>query len=397
MSVGRNCMLRFFIRVTCPLLLLSVAIPDIPACSWDFPIWMIRSRTADPLYRFVVDGKAGYIDRNGKVVIEPNFKAFGNHGDEFHDGLMPTGFFGGNYLDTSGKLAFDKWYYQGFEFSEGLAAAGDKYGEKWGYIDTRGEFVISPRFDSVPSSFSEGLAKVHINHSFGYIDRTGKIVIPPKFVYCGDFHDGLARVVTEGPCAHTSPGPCADTEILPEKSPQPEQAPPCKYGFIDRSGNLISEKRYDSVTHFSEGVAAVQLGTKWGYIDKKGEIVVEPRFDYAGPFAQGLARVQRGRVFGYIDQAGVFAIPPEFGYAEDFSEGLAVVAEISDKGYREFCYINKQGKLAIPEKFDLASHFFKGLAHVKLKSNEKEERGRMKGEFAYIEVTGKRVFTYTSK
>jgi len=50
------------------------------ACSWDYIIWQIRSRSADPLYRFVENGKAGYIDRTGKVVIKPQFEAYGNQG-----------------------------------------------------------------------------------------------------------------------------------------------------------------------------------------------------------------------------------------------------------------------------------------------------------------------------
>src|ERR1051325_10019608 len=58
------------------------------ACSWDYPIWMVRSKSADPLYRFLRDGKAGYIDRAGKVVIKPTLDFDGNYGGEFHDGLM---------------------------------------------------------------------------------------------------------------------------------------------------------------------------------------------------------------------------------------------------------------------------------------------------------------------
>ncbi|HEX9002735.1 MAG TPA: hypothetical protein VGB07_22705, partial [Blastocatellia bacterium] len=61
------------------------------ACSWDYLIWMIRSKNADPLYRFVRNDKAGYIENTGKVVIEPKFNVYGNGGGEFHDGLLEIG------------------------------------------------------------------------------------------------------------------------------------------------------------------------------------------------------------------------------------------------------------------------------------------------------------------
>ena len=59
-------------------------------------------------------------------------------------------------------------------------------------------------------------------------------------------------------------------------------------------------------------------------------------------------------------------------------------------------YINKQGEQAIPEKFALASHFFKGLAHVKIKSTTEKTiiDSETKGSFAYIDVTGRKVFSY---
>jgi sugar/nucleoside kinase (ribokinase family) len=44
--------------------------------------------------------------------------------------------------------------------------------------------------------------------------------------------------------------------------------------------------------HFSEGLAAVQIGGKWGYIDKTGKIVIEPRtLNSAKDFHNGLAYI----------------------------------------------------------------------------------------------------------
>ena len=73
----------------------------------------------------------------------------------------------------------------------------------WGYINPSGEFTISPRFESYPngyvSSFSEGLARISVRGKDGYIDHSGAFLIQPQFPEGADFHDGMARVVTEGP------------------------------------------------------------------------------------------------------------------------------------------------------------------------------------------------------
>ena len=92
------------------------------------------------LFPVVVGGKYGYIDKTGKLVINPQF-------DDAHD------------------------------FSKGLARV--RIGDKWGYIDKTGKYVINPQFDGA-SDFSEGLAMVWIGGKWGYIDKTGKLVWGPS-------------------------------------------------------------------------------------------------------------------------------------------------------------------------------------------------------------------------
>ena len=123
------------------------------ACSWDYPIWIPRSKSADPLYRFVKNGKAGYIDGSGRIVIPPKLKPWGNYGSEFHDGLLEIAVSDGRYVDRTGKLVIDKGFYRGWDFSEGLAVAMRKGENLWGYIDTTGEFAISPRFETSPNGY----------------------------------------------------------------------------------------------------------------------------------------------------------------------------------------------------------------------------------------------------
>ncbi len=119
----------------------------------------------------------------------------------------------GIYVDRTGKVVLDKKLYRGWDFSEGLAVAMRQGEGLWGYVNTSGEFAISPRFassmdDDYAWSFSDGLARIKVHGKFGYIDHTGNFVIKPELPDGIDFSDGMARVVAEGPCFYFPDGAC---------------------------------------------------------------------------------------------------------------------------------------------------------------------------------------------
>jgi hypothetical protein len=374
------------------------------ACDWTYPIWIPRSATADPLYQFRTGDRVGYTDRTGKIVIAPNRSfAEGARDEEFHDGLLEISVGDGVYVDATGKQVIHKKFYRGWTFSEGLAAALEKEHGKWGYINTHGDFEISPRFASSQSDyvwpFEGGFAKIEVAGRFGYIDHSGEFVVRPNFLDGDSFHDGMARVIVEGPCAYSrieEESPCPDFGVLPKDTATQESLSACKYSYIDAAGKVISDARYDYARSFAEGLAPVRIGKRWGYIDKQGTMIIAPRFDSAAPFSEGLGLVSADGFFGYIDRAGSFVIKPQFSHAESFADGRAVVGELESGQYAEpgQWYIDRTGQQAIPGKFLVASSFFKGLAHVKISDSPSAHRNIHSGTFAYIDVTGKIVFKY---
>ncbi|MCQ5129692.1 WG repeat-containing protein [Butyricicoccus faecihominis] len=48
---------------------------------------------------------------------------------------------------------------------------------------------------------------------------------------------------------------------------------------------------YEEVSSFSDGWAAVKQNGKWGYINESGDMVIQPKYDWAGPFGEGVAVV----------------------------------------------------------------------------------------------------------
>ena len=79
----------------------------------------------------------------------------------------------------------------GDSFSEGLAAVA--VGDRWGYINKKGDPVVDFRFDYA-APFSEGLAAVHHQGLAGYIDHYGKYAIEPRFGVAAEFSRGIAVV-----------------------------------------------------------------------------------------------------------------------------------------------------------------------------------------------------------
>jgi hypothetical protein len=373
------------------------------ACSWDYPIWQPRSKNADPLYRFIKGDKAGYIDRTGKVVIEPTLEFYGNYHGEFQSGLLNLLSWEGPYIDQTGKIVIANDYYRTYGFSEGLAVAVKNDGEKAGFIDKTGKFVINPGVADSLENFSEGLARATVKNLDGYINRKGEFVIQPQFLQGGDFSDGMARVIVEGPCAYFDyDDPCAivnPLQNLPDRKDNAE-LPRCKFTFINRAGKIITTERFDRAGNFSEGLAAVRKDEKWGFIDKTGKMVIPPQFDAAANFSEETALVKKGELWGYINKSSKFAIEPRFLRAASFYNGLALIGKNWNQerfDYDDYYFINQKGEPAFPETFFIASDYFKGLAHVKLKtekSSKQERNYRDQGTFAYIDTTDKKVFVY---
>ena len=157
-----------------------------------------------------------------------------------------------------------------------------------------------------------------------------------------------------------------------------------KCGYINKEGKFIINPIFDSVSDFSEGLAAVEVDDKYGYINSNGEYIVNPQFSGAGYFSEGLARVLSGDKCGYIDKTGKFVINPQFDDALDFSENLACV-KVNDK----YGVINKSGEFVVNAQYDEMRAFSNGLAAVK--SGDRwgyiDKQGNVKINFLYVSVT----------
>ncbi len=214
-----------------------------------------------------------FIDVSGNIVFKLNYRGFG----AFSSGLAPVAFLQESrtkvgYMDKTGKIAIDPAFdfpnntkigMDRFDFSEGVAMV--PFEEKFRYIDTSGKFIAESQF-SWGETFSEGLAAVRVDNGdvrkWGYINKSGRVVVDVKYDYARQFSEGLAGVEIEG-----------------------------KFGYIDQSGKMVIQPQFSWCGPFSKGLALVKVNEKYGYIDKSGKFVIKPQFTDAFNFRNGLALV----------------------------------------------------------------------------------------------------------
>lgn len=282
-------------------------------------------------------------------------------------------------------------------------------GDKWGFINLKGSFVINPQFDNA-DCFQDGLSRVSSNGLIGYIDKKGQYVIRPQYINGTSFSEGMAFVVTDNsyPTCINNKGEVVfvlkqqctvftfcnglaryktEDERYGFVNTQGELAIPARFeyagdfhdglaevkmivgnesysGFIDTKGELVINCQFNDASSFHDGLAAVSNGKMYGFINKKGEYTINPQFETVDDFSEGIAAFDNGKMYGFIDKNGTYVINPQFDDADEFRDGLAAV-----ESGKLFGYIDKSGKYVINPQFDYACGFKNGLAAVR--SNEK--------------------------
>ena len=147
-----------------------------------------------------------------------------------------------------------------------------------------------------PVKYSDGL--------MGYIDRSFQFIVDPTYESCHDLSCGrLVAYDKKTECWHV----------------------------LSSAGNKLFELQHKVVEHYCEGLAAVSNEfTSYGFVDFSGKLVIEYKYEYVSSFSEGLCFCcEKGKV-GYIDSRGEYVIPPQYCGGSRFSGGRAVVSKDQD-------------------------------------------------------------------
>lgn len=274
-------------------------------------------------------------------------------------GNAGTGKPGGDNSDDNGQSARDpeaiKLYPAQFSY------VGDV---KWGYINEIGEFALKPVYSEAHEFQSNGLAAAGIGGKVGVINTKGKFVVEPAYSYIGDYHEG--RAITQSDDGFRAIDEKGNVIFGPEaflgdfsdgRSVFYRQTDDGKllYGYIDTSGNIVVEPKFEYANSYNEGLAVVQLiNDGYALIDVSGQETGKFNFNYLGTYSNGLLAYQEKQdgKYGYINKNGGIVIKPQYTMAQNFKDGTAVVNVSEEAAINKYGLIDKKGKYIVQPQYN---------------------------------------------
>ncbi len=283
------------------------------------------------------------IDKTGKIVVPQKYYDIEDYYEgtpkvSIYDSVANRSFFG--LIDSTGKEIVPTRYVdiKNYYGVYALVAINDIETKKrlWGIVDKKtGKEVIPCKYEAIDGMY-EGMAAVWQGGRWGFVNLKGEMVITPKFLKIDEysslrFKEGLAIVT-------------ADTGINK------------KYGAIDKTGKTVIPFIYDQLNPFQDGLAAANKGKilkrgskswqietvsngKVGYINKTGKTVIPFDYDDGFAFNKGYATVVKDSIQFTIDITGknTLAASPRILYAYN-----AAQIEMGNKNYRAaLSYLNE--------------------------------------------------------
>ena len=309
-------------------------------------------------------GLHGFIDKRGKIVIEPKYTST----DRFRDGktwvIYPSGkHYGLSYIDLKGNEIYKipihhytknylikdadidflcnhdtkedvLWWVQrptdfnilNFNFSRFIEKEikASKfiyhflYKGKYGIIDKNMMLKVPVALDDIDPDYKysgQGMERVQYGDKYGYISPfTGDLIVPFEYTDTRKPTNGLFWVKKDG-----------------------------KWGCIDKTGKLRIRHLYDEATGFTaENRSAVAINGKFGHIDKSGRIRTPLKYDFASYFNHGVSMIRIDDKYGYMDTTGHFITKIIYDEALPFDRTTTTVErswlrfELSLDGEEEF-------------------------------------------------------------
>ncbi len=326
----------------------SITLREVPETEAD--MWVAEGRGTVAEIPFRRGNRWGYLDRQGRVVIEPQF----GYAGPFRFGRA---YAGSKIIDQRGEMVVGiPSYVRSVILCEDcfwFSIEGVREPDQWGLMDYSGKVLIEETYSDV-RPFSNGLAAVnrgaqwqfpgHLEGGkWGFVNRDGKEIIPLRYHRVDDFSEGMAVVETAMTDAADDPFPDTKKEIIDANGKvQFVVDGTCWGGFsngllavlsgeqtsyVDRNGTEKFRVQGDG-NEFSDGLAVIYVGASdKSVIDQAGEVVFQIKNEASlKEFHEGLASYHDGKNgYGYMDRAGKLVIGPKYNESTDFKNGVTAV------------------------------------------------------------------------
>ena len=305
------------------------------------------------------NGKWGFIDESGKIVVKPEYDSVwkakyadyfgGTKGDE-HDLILKNG----KVISMNSMGVYDNINYEDNGF---FKVEKDK---KNGYIDENENVVIPVIYDNI--YYVDGIFCAEKGGKWGCMNKNGEIIIPFIYDKISQYIDGMVVVIKDGKC-----------------------------GCVNKKGETVIPIVYEAEMYFQNGVSGAFKDGKMGYINMKGETVIPFIYD-GGSLAEGnMVVVGKSGKVGVVNFSGDIIIPFIYDYISylrmdnDTPDGCDYFFEVA-KGVKRGI-LNFNGEEIIPIICDkIYTNFGESTPGFKAQKENKWE---------YVDINGHIVIPFT--
>lgn len=228
----------------------------------------------------------------------------------------------GYFTDLNGRKLFGLDFQNVSKFVNGLAAV--KKDDKWGCINSRGEFKIPCVYDDL-ALMPKGIV-VMTGEMFGLMDYDGKEIYPCVFDYLPIYGEALTKVMVDGkygvmnsefelviPCVYDA---CEAAEYnYSEETIEPESNIVVtlgdKCGMLSPEGETLIECLYDDLCLYTNYVVAKKDGL-CGCLNLNEEVVVPFIYDDIIICEDGNFVAEKNGKYGYVDSDNNLIVPFEY-------------------------------------------------------------------------------------
>lgn len=236
-------------------------------------------------------------------------------------------------------------------------------GEKWGYINHKGNFVTPVKYEDAQDFQPNGLAAVKTKGEYGLINQFGQFIVHPQYSFINPFSESRAvvmddkgfKVINERGKVLTSKAYSYISNYQNGRALFAGTAEDGRYlyGFLNKQGKEVIPLKYESATDFNEGKAVVRVvDGKYELIDLNGKTLQSYSKAFVGALSEGLMAFQQESAseFGFMNEKGDIVIEPSFAGAQAYKEGRAIVN--TDDTFFKYGLIDQAGKFVIEPKYN---------------------------------------------
>ncbi len=189
--------------------------------------------------------KWGFVDKTGKVKINPQFMNVGRLSNGLCAVQDSEGKWG--YIDKDGKIVINFQFESVHRFKNGKAIVVS--GHKYGVIDEKGKYLINPQFEEM--YIDNDIFMIKQDNKWGWCDKEGKILINPQFNDAYPFNGNALAPIKSGN----------------------------NYGYIDKEGKIVVNPQFGDALPFIGKLGIVSSNSKIGFVDSEGKYIINPQYE----------------------------------------------------------------------------------------------------------------------